>query len=302
MRFSVVIPTFNRSDKLDRCLEHLFAADFPSQQFEIRVADDGSSDETPEVLEAAQARSPVPLEILRQANRGPAAARNAAAREARGELLLFLDDDVQVTPDLLAVHDARHRAADPETIAVLGHIDWCTDLEVTPFMEWLVAGGPQFNFGMIRDAEHVGYEFFYTANISVPRLEFERVGGFDEGFPAAAGEDTELSYRLRDRLRLVYEPSALVHHDHHIERRPYRLRMERVGQSAAWIARKHPELAPAIEKHVGTRGRRTARARLLATALLLESWLPNRTRRKLYRSELKEAFARGYLAAYRTSE
>ncbi|MEQ8766997.1 MAG: glycosyltransferase [Planctomycetota bacterium] len=294
MEISVVIPTFERSAKLARCLDSLFAVKFPEGRHEILVTDDGSRDDTQAVLERARDESPVPMRCFRQENSGPAAARNLAALQADGERLLFLDDDVRASEELLSWHWRRGQAEGDEILAVLGTIEWCPDLEVTSFMHWLVAGGPQFNYGLIEDPEDVGFELFYTANVSLPRQVFVEAGGFDEGFPAAAGEDTELSYRLRDRLRLIYEPKALVWHDHRIERRPYRKRMVRVGQAAAWIARKHPELAPAIEKRVRGRGAGGLKSGLVSAALCFEVILPNRMRRKLYRSEVKEAFARGY--------
>ena len=85
MLFSVVIPTHNRAGLLAETLETVFAQE--ERDFEILVVDDGSTDETPEVLKRYAGR----IEVLRQENRGPAAARNLGIERARGHYVAFLD-------------------------------------------------------------------------------------------------------------------------------------------------------------------------------------------------------------------
>src|SRR6266542_3589679 len=104
MHVSVVVSTYNRRDVVLRTARTLLQQDYPSSQYEIIVVVDGSADGTAEALRALSPR----LCVLEQENRGPAAARNAGARAASGELLTFLDDDMTCEPELVREHVAAH--------------------------------------------------------------------------------------------------------------------------------------------------------------------------------------------------
>jgi len=104
-RFSVVIPTHQRRDRVVHNVEALARQDLAS--FEVVVVVDGGSDGTAAALRALD--PPFPLTILEQENSGAAEARNAGARSAGGEILLFLDDDMEADPAMLAEHDRGHR-------------------------------------------------------------------------------------------------------------------------------------------------------------------------------------------------
>lgn len=245
MRLSVVIPTFDRKERLVRTLDALRAqrGDVPGGA-EVVVVDDGSADGTPDVLRArANAGEIVFLSV---AHGGPARARNAGARPARGEILLFLGDDVAPEPGFLAEHDRAHReAAEPR--AVLGYTGWDRSrMRVTPFLHHLNERGLQFGYGLIADPESVPFNFFYTSNVSLPREVFLELGGFDESFPFAAWEDVEFSWRAvraARALRIVYRPVARARHDHPVTFAAFRKRQRRSGLAAAVFARKHIESA-----------------------------------------------------------
>jgi glycosyltransferase involved in cell wall biosynthesis len=102
-RVSVIIPTFNSARFLPDALESVFSQDYPS--FEVIVVDDGSTDETPEVLRPYARR----VRILRQANAGVCAARNRGLNTARGELVVFLDADDLFLPGKLRDQAAMFR-------------------------------------------------------------------------------------------------------------------------------------------------------------------------------------------------
>jgi len=254
---SVVIPTYGRPEALGRTLRAL-AQQRIDGPFEVVVCDDGSAEAEAERLAAGldalrpAFESRAALRLLRRPHRGPAAARNAGAREAAAGLLVFLDDDCAPAPGLLAHHLQAHRAAederrrcdageDPALLAVLGQVAWSPDLRVTPFME-LVMRGAQFSYGAITDPENVPFTCFYTANCSLRRAGLEAAGWFDESLPPYM-EDTEFAYRFTKRGgRIVYRPEALVHHEHAVELASYLERQRRAGRAAVEVAQRHPEL------------------------------------------------------------
>ena len=89
---SVIVPVYNRAKVIRPCLDSILAVDYPVDRLELIVVDNASTDDTPRVLEQYAAR----IRIIREAKRGPAAARNAGLRVARGEVAAFTDSDCQV--------------------------------------------------------------------------------------------------------------------------------------------------------------------------------------------------------------
>jgi len=242
VQYSVVIPTYNRMDVLPEVLAAL-EAQREAPPFEIVVVDDGSTDGTAAFLAAY--RSPLPLTVLRQDNRGPAAARNRGVASAGGERVAFLGDDTVPSPGWLAAHHRAYRARDGTgALAVIGYTGWHPRLRLTPFLRYINEYGLQFGYALIEDPENVPFNFFYTSNVSVDR-QLLLAEPFDLRFPYAAWEDIELSYRLQKRgLRLVYEPRATVAHDHPTDLQRFAARQEKAGYSAVVFHRLHPELGP----------------------------------------------------------
>lgn len=251
MRFSVVIPTHNRSEKLKDCLQALFDQAYDRKQFEIIVVDDGSQDDTVSVLKKLQRAAPVPLYFFCQPNQGQGVARNKGVIEAKGDIVLFLGDDIIATKDLLKEHDAMHVSHPEESAAVLGFITWHPKLEVTPLMRFMERGGAilgrfggnQFAFDLLEGRETADYHFFYTSNISLKRPLLERFK-FDPWFAGYGWEDIELGYRLTQKagLTLYYEPSAIAYHDHPMTFEQWKTRMRDIGYACPRLNEKYPEL------------------------------------------------------------
>ncbi len=207
-RISVVLPTYNRRPRLSRVLAGLERQTVPPSTFEVVIVDDGSKDDTWAWLSGNTARSYV-VKPQRQANGGPARARNAGIAAASAPLILFLDDDVEPTPELvhehLASHDAEHDVIVMGPLASLEHYR-------QPWVAWEQAKIEQQYAAMIRGDWEPSFRQFWTGNASVAKAHLDAVGGFDPSFNRA--EDIELGRRLHERgLKFRFNPRARgLHH------------------------------------------------------------------------------------------
>jgi GT2 family glycosyltransferase len=206
-QISVVIPTFNRRARLALVLDALKHQTIAAERFEVVVVDDGSQDGTADWLEAVQL--PFALRVLRQANKGPAAARNAGVENARAPLLLFIDDDVVPVPEMIGEHLAS-QAAEPD-VAVMGPLG-SLPLYTQPWIAWEQAKLEKQYRAMLRGAWAPTYRQFWTGNASLPRQWVLDASGFDVTLKRA--EDIELAARLAQRgLRFRFNPRAVgMHH------------------------------------------------------------------------------------------
>src|SRR2546423_1304325 len=109
MMVSVVVPTFNRGTKLRHALRLIQESDLTSiDDLEIIVVDDGSKEPAQQFIADLKQRPNVSLKTIRQVNSGPAAARNRGAQDSRGDIVLFIDDDICVPPELISNHIQAH--------------------------------------------------------------------------------------------------------------------------------------------------------------------------------------------------
>ena len=231
MRLSVVVPTYNRREVLRVCLASLARQTLSSDQFEVLVVDDGSTDDTESVVRSFQGA--LLVRYLRQPhNRGRAAARNRGIREATGDVVVFVDSDVFPVPGFLAAHRSVHlaspRAVGRGPLLLTNHLD-------DPF------GKPP----LLPDPSPA---FLDTANASVRREHLLAAGGFDEEFRHYGWEDADLGLRLRRMgLRRVYDRRALAYHYQPPatpESVPELLQKEEErARMAVRFLRKHPGLA-----------------------------------------------------------
>lgn len=230
---SVIVPTYNRLKVLLKCLRSLEAQTVAPDNWEVVIVDDGSTDGTAEQIAVLLDESCLNVHFSRQDHKGPAAARNLGVREALGDLILFIGDDIIATPNLLAGHISWHEKYPARNVAVLGYVTWSPEIEVTPFMHWLENGGPQFSYYELQDksGQNVHYKYFYSCNVSLKKRFLLKNGLFDEEFPLAAYEDTELGYRLvKKGLRIVYNSDAVGYHYHLTSLDDTLHRMERIGE------------------------------------------------------------------------
>ena len=209
---SVIVPTRNRPERLRRCLAALQQQTCPRSSYEVIVIDDGSERPLDEIVRAAE--SPMPVTLLRQANAGPASARNTGAGRASGALLAFTDDDCEPDAGWIAALWARHEQA-PGAMVGGRTINVLVDDAYAEASQLLVDYLYQY-YGVSRArTETVGTRFFTSNNFAVPADLFREIGGFDVTFPLAAGEDREFCDRWQHHGHpLLYAPEALVRHAH----------------------------------------------------------------------------------------
>lgn len=200
---SVIVPAHRAQTVLPRCLAALTASDLPRAEWELIVVDDASPDDTAAVAEGVADR------IVRLGPRpgGPALARNRGVEHARGDVLLFVDSDVCVHPDVLRrVRDSFQK--DPALAALFGAYDEHP-------------GAPGF-LSEYRNLLHRYHhlrgrgeaETFWAGCGAVRTSAFRAIGGFDaDRFPRPQIEDIELGYRLRDAGgRIVLDPEVQCMH------------------------------------------------------------------------------------------
>lgn len=181
MSITVIIPACNRPAQLARCLALL-----PADACVI-VSDDSRDDAVPQML----ARDFPAVRRVQGPRRGPAANRNCGARAANSEWLAFIDDDCEPQPGWLAAFaEADADVIEGRTVA--------PGAKDSPFEEHV---------------ENTSGGLFWSCNLAIRRAAFEQLGGFDEDFAEAGGEDMEFAWRIqRSRLHTHFAPAALVYH------------------------------------------------------------------------------------------
>ncbi|HZV23572.1 MAG TPA: glycosyltransferase [Luteimonas sp.] len=212
-RASIVIPVFNQFAHTLACLRAL-AAHPPAADCEILVVDDGSSDETAEALPRIEG-----LRYHRRPeNGGFIAACNDGAALARGEVLVFLNNDTVPQPGWLdALLDTFDAQADAGLVGAQllypdGRLQEAGGVVFSDGSAWnygrfAAPDDPRFSY--LRDADYAS-----GAAIAIPRALFLRLGGFDTRYAPAYYEDTDLAFAVRDAgLRVLYQPASRVVHD-----------------------------------------------------------------------------------------
>lgn len=246
---SVVLPTYNRADLLKETLE-ICAAHLGGVEVEFVVIDDGSSDQTAQVLKSLEDK--IENLVWRTIpNGGPGQARNLGVSLASHEVVLFLGDDLQPMDDEFFRTHARLHATYPSTrFGVLGKCVWpeTSRHQVSFVMAHIQGhGGEQFGYADLSPHTFIDYRFFYTANVSVKKSIIKDwiADGFRGDFTFAAFEDAELAYRLSKEpggFTIYYDPTSLGRHIHPYNVEGFINRQISAGMMGRTFESLHPEV------------------------------------------------------------
>lgn len=281
MELSVVIPTYNRADILQKTITSLLKQTL--SHFEIVIVDDGSTDggATEKMIKKliTSNRKDINIQYIKQKNHGQGVARNNGIHHAHGEYILIIGDDIIPAHEhFLNAHLNAHKEESSD-VAVLGYTEWDPSIEINDCMKFLSNGscivgkygGNQFAYEKLNgDSEHrdsfgekikehillkgerlpsqhvryATYDFFYTSNISIKKKWLIKEK-FDESLKSYGWEDIEIGYRLckKHNLKIRYQPNAKAYHHHEIHEKDIASKMINIGKSINAFAKIHPELS-----------------------------------------------------------
>jgi GT2 family glycosyltransferase len=225
MKATIQLCTYNRAHLLGRVLDACFEQTVSPAEYEVVLVNDGSTDDTPAVIAAAQARATCPFTVVSRPNGGLAKARNSGLARSTGERIILIDDDVLPLPNFVQEHLRGHERR-PRAIVRGGAIN-VENFDDLPLPVWSL--------------RNYSGNYFWTTNVSVPLATLRAVGGFNEDFAEYGWEDIDVGLRLRFAgVKAVFNPRALVYH---YKPRPRAADVEKMLRQARAQARTAVQLA-----------------------------------------------------------
>ncbi|CAF3932534.1 unnamed protein product, partial [Rotaria sp. Silwood1] len=241
MKISVIVPTHNRQDKLKETIAGLRKQDFSADEYEIIIVDDTS---IPPVILAEDFNISPKVSLIRLENAERSVARNAGAKLAKGELLLFVDDDILVAEDFLTRHWQAHKEF-PNTL-VVGSVSLPPQNQNDPFVQFrqkLENSACPPNAGLIEDKN-----FCVAQNTSIKKELFDDISGFDEKFTSSEDQDLALRHTAKGR-KIVFEPKAFgIHNDNALDIRAYCRRNEWGSRTMLPFYERYPNIISNVER------------------------------------------------------
>jgi glycosyltransferase involved in cell wall biosynthesis len=244
MEASIIIPTYNRAEKLRSCLQALASQTQPITDFEVIVVVDGSTDNTLEMLGGLQ--TPFALRVMQQANCGQTRALNRGAVEAFGRICVFLDDDIVVVPNFVSEHLRLHQERD--LVVGIGQITMTMPSDADWFARGFARSWKDHYAELNRGKRQPDWDDCYGGNMSVPRAPFLAVGGNATDLPR--GYDVDLAYRLKQYgCSFEYLPEALGEQFENKGLRELSRDAELAGEGSVELARRYPETRQKLFGH-----------------------------------------------------
>jgi glycosyltransferase involved in cell wall biosynthesis len=229
MKCSLIIPAYNAENTIRTCLESALRQSLFKDRYEVIVVDDGSNDNTAEIV------STYAVKMVKQPNQGPAAARNKGAKASRGEILVFTDSDCELSFNFL-----ENIIAPMKKNAKIVGVQGSYKTKQNDFMAQFGQVEIEIRYQKMAKTEYIDFIGTYAAAYN--KSIFEQFGGFDQGFRLASGEDTEFSYKLQEAgHKMVFEPKAVVYHQHPTILTNYLKTKFNRGYWRIRLYRKHPK-------------------------------------------------------------
>lgn len=207
--YSIIVPSYNRREEIRELLASFEALDFPIEQYELIIADDGSDDDTEALVKEYQAANHFNLHFYRQSNQGPGAARNMGMEKAGGDVFIFIDSDCTVAPQWLSAIDTALRAEQADAFG--GPDSFRDDFPVLlkainySMTSFITTGGIRGH-----KKKSLGKYYPRSFNMGLTRKVYEKIGGFGK---LRHGQDIEFSHRiLSSGAKVILIPEAIVFH------------------------------------------------------------------------------------------
>ncbi|SDE45422.1 Glycosyltransferase, GT2 family [Dyadobacter soli] len=229
VNISVVIPTYKRPALLRKCLDALREQTYWRTFYEVIVVSDGPDRETEVLIERFIREQPDCAVFFHHlpAKKGPAAARNYGWKKSTGELVVFTDDDCIPDPCWLEEYAARYQAMAERFVAFTGRVIVPISPKPTDYE---------------KNVAHLATAEFITANCTCSRAALEMTGGFDEDFPIAWREDSDLEFKLLElKIPIVHVPQAAVCHPVREADWGVSIAEQRKSMFNALLFKKHPQ-------------------------------------------------------------
>jgi glycosyltransferase involved in cell wall biosynthesis len=235
LRFSIVIPTYSADFLLMECIHSLCNQLVDKSYFEVIVVNDGGKKEISKKLEVFE--SQLIIRYFFQKNKGPAAARNFGINKARGDIILFLDDDSLPTSDWLrSTINAWEKYHDCDGIG--GYIASEKNDSI-----YCSVNRDFFNWYLSYYSENDNNTFLSTCNAGYKKNALNEVGNFDEGFKKASGEDRDLNIKLlKAGAKLILCRDVLVYHDRDLTLGTFTKKYLNYGKAANKIYKRYPDI------------------------------------------------------------
>ncbi|MFQ6673253.1 MAG: glycosyltransferase family 2 protein [Fidelibacterota bacterium] len=207
MNVSVIVSIYNGADILPVTIPPLLCQDYPRELTEIILVDDASTDGTPTLLDNPPWRERCHV-IRHPENRGRCATRNSGMAAATGDLLIFMDCDIEVGPTFISKHVHRH--GDKDTIGVLSNLHTREFPPKDKYHRYLFEG--KRGARQVGEHEPLPFKYFIMTSSSIKSFATRQTGPFNENLPAY-GIDLEYSYRLWQNFPkgLFYAPDIVVY-------------------------------------------------------------------------------------------
>ena len=242
---SVIIPTYNRKDSLLRTLDSLKQQTYPMDRFIVIVVDDGSTDDTQVI---ASQQFPFALRCVHQKNQGATAARNYGATISQADILVFIDDDVTVSPQTLEALAAT--CYQGGKALVMGTLYRRSSVVTSVYTAILLTSTADSQTA--REDADLHFIDCNTELLAIRHSDFLELGMLQDptdGYGWPNWDDVDFGYRAyRNGFRLIQSGKAIGEHwDHSISDRTIACqRWYRASKSAVWLFKRHEELQTLI--------------------------------------------------------